>query len=76
MDVCWKELTVYCCMVELVVNTELEGSASKRERNRAGNMLVLAWENGEISRKISISLYAVADGIRICGLPKTSLNLP
>jgi len=63
-------------MVELVVNIELEGSGSKRERNRAGNMLVLAWENRGISRKFSISIYAVADGIRICGLPKTSLNLP
>jgi hypothetical protein len=36
-------------MVELVVNTELEGSGSKRERNKAGNMLVLEWKNIGIS---------------------------
>jgi len=64
-------------MVELVVNTELEGSGSKRERNRAGNMLlVLVWKNRGISRKISISIDAVADEIRNRGLPKTSLTLP
>jgi hypothetical protein len=62
-------------MVELVVNTELEGSGSKRERNGTGNTLVLAWKNGGISRKISISIEAVADEIRMCGFPKTSLNL-
>jgi hypothetical protein len=63
-------------MVELVVNTEMEGSGSKRERNRAGNMLVLAWKNRGISRKISISIGDVADEIRMCDLPKTSPTLP
>ena len=40
---------------------ELEGSGNKQERNRSGNMLVLAWENRGVSQK---NLYQY---IRCCG---------